>query len=262
MLIRPPAMDRIPFHPIHGPSCDRFMDCIHSYDGPFSRGTFIDRPNRFTVVVRFEDREEPVYLRNSGGLGTVLARDRTVLCRRANGADRKTDFDAVAVDVEGTWVTVDATLPNTVFERCVGRGLLDQFSGYRIMKSEPSLPDGGRADFTLKAPDGEPVTVEIKSNTYVVDGVSKFPDRPTERGRRQLRSLTTAVRERDRECHVVFVVQRPDVERVQPFREVDPVFADRLLTAREAGVGVWAISTAFRPPDVFLADQDVPVDFV
>ena len=238
------------------------MAAIHSYDGSLCRGTFVGRPNRFTIVVRFDDREEPVYLRNSGGLGTVLGRGRTVLCRRANGADRKTDFDAIAVDVEGTWVTVDATLPNTVFERCVGRGLLDRFSGFRVTESEPSLPDGGRADFILSAPDGRPVTVEVKSNTYVVDGVSKFPDRPTERGRRQLRSLTTAVRERDRECHVVFVVQRPDVERVRPFREVDPAFADRLLAAHEAGVGVWAISTAFRPPAVVLADQEVPVDIV
>ena len=40
-------------------------------------GTFLDRPNRFTIRVDFGDGAEPVYLRNSGGLGTVLDEGRT-----------------------------------------------------------------------------------------------------------------------------------------------------------------------------------------
>lgn len=236
------------------------MDRLHTYAGPFTRGTFVARPNRFTVTVRIDDQERSVYLRNSGGLGTVLAPGRTVLCRPVDDPERKTDFDAIAVDVNGTWVTVDATLPNTVFASCVQQGLIDRFRGYRVRETEPTLPDGGRADFCLSSADHESILVEVKSNTYVVDGLSKFPDRPTERGRRQLASLTRLVRETGRPCHVVFVVQRPDVERIRPFRAVDPEFADALRAAWEAGVGITGLATAFRPPTVLLSDPDVPVE--
>lgn len=235
------------------------MNPIFSYEGDLRHGTFVARPNRFTLVVRFGEGEERVYLQNSGGLETVLETGRTVLCRPAANDDRKTDFDAIAVDVDGTWVTVDASLPNTVFDRGVRRGLIPRFAGYRVLDREPALPGGGRADLRLATPTDGTALVEVKSNTHVVDGTSKFPDRPTERGRRHLRQLTDLVSRERTECHVVFVVQRPDARRVVPFREVDPEFADQLVAAADAGVTLSAISTAFSPPDVLLHDPALPV---
>lgn len=224
------------------------------------QGTLLDRPNRFTVRIEFDETSEPVpvYLRNSGGLETTLAEGRDVLCRPVSNPDRKTDHDAIAIRVGDVWVTVDATLPNQIFEACVGDGRLPRFEGYRVENSEPPLPDEGRTDFELRTPNGETAYVEVKSNTYVVDGVSKFPDRPTERGRRHLRSLTALVEE-GIECHVVFVVQRPDADCLRPFREVDPEFADLLGEACDSGVGVSAMTTAFDPPEVLLVDSTLPV---
>ncbi|QLD88177.1 DNA/RNA nuclease SfsA [Natronomonas salina] len=231
-----------------------------TYDEPLESGTFRERRNRFSLAASVDGENRPVYLRNSGGLETVLRPGREMLLRRVDDADRKTDFDAIAVDVDGTWVTLDSTLPNAVFEACVAGGRLPQFDGYDVVRAEPALPDAGRSDFLLDGPDGD-AYVEVKSNTYVVDGVSKFPDRPTERGRRHLRSLTDLARDVT-ECHVVFVIQRPDADRLHPFREVDPEFADLLGTAAEAGVEVGAVSTRFDPPAVNLHDPDVPVEFV
>ena len=231
-----------------------------TYDDPLERGTFRERLNRFSLLATVDGEQRRVYLRNSGGLETVLQPGREMLLRPVDDPDRKTDFDAIAVAVDGTWVTVDATLPNAVFEACVADTRLPRFADYDIVRSEPALPDEGRSDFLLDGPDGE-AYVEVKSNTYVVDGVSKFPDRPTERGRRHLRSLAALARD-GTECHVVFVVQRPDAVRIQPFREVDPEFADLLAEAADAGVAVSAVSTRFDPPDVRLHDPDVPVEFV
>lgn len=231
-----------------------------TYDDPLEQGAFRERQNRFSLLATVDGEERRVYLRNSGGLETVLQTGREMLLRRVDDPDRKTGFDAVAVDVDGIWVTVDATLPNAVFEACVAGDRLPRFADYDLVRSEPPLPDEGRSDFLLDGPDGE-AYVEAKSNTYVVDGVSKFPDRPTERGRRHLRSLTELARN-GTECHVVFVIQRPDADRIQPFREVDPEFADLLAGAAAAGVSVSAISTRFDSPDVRLYDGDVPVEFV
>lgn len=231
-----------------------------TYDDHLESGTFRERRNRFSLVASVDGEDRPVYLRNSGGLETVLRPGRELLLRRVDDDDRKTDFDAIAVAVDGTWVTVDSTLPNAVFEACVADDRLRRFADYDLLRAEPALPEEGRSDFLLDGPDGD-VYVEVKSNTHVVDGVSKFPDRPTERGRRHLRSLTDLVRD-GTECHVVFVIQRPDADRIQPYREVDPAFADLLAGAAEAGVEVSAVSTRFDPPAVHLQEADVPVEFV
>lgn len=50
----------------------------------------------------------------------------------------------------------------------------------------------------------------------------------------------------------MFVVQRPDAERFEPFREVDPEFAGMLEGALNKGVKAMAISTAFEPPNLYL----------
>jgi DNA-binding sugar fermentation-stimulating protein len=47
---------------------------------------------------------------------------------------------------------------------------------------------------------------------------------------------------------VVFVAMRPDAEVVRPSRAIDPAFADELAAARDVGVGVHGLGTAFDLP--------------
>jgi sugar fermentation stimulation protein A len=77
--------------------------------------------------------------------------------------------------------------------------------------------------------------VEVKSVTLVDDGVARFPDAPTARGRRHLQELTelTAAGER---ALVLFVAQREDARVVLPNRTIDPSFAAALARAKRAGV--------------------------
>jgi len=250
------------------------MEPLLTHEGRLLEGTVVDRPNRFVVRVRFDDgagedggdadgsAADPAraYLADPGALA-VLRPGRTVLCSPVDDPDRATDYDAIAVDADGTYVSLRAVLANDLFERALARDALPAFAGYAVERREPPLPDHGRTDFRLETPDGDPAYVEVKSCTHVEAGVGKFPDRQTERGRRHLRSLRGLV-EAGHEAHLTFVVQRPDVTRVRPFRAVDPAFADRLAEVRAAGVGVHAIAVAFDPPHFRLADAAVPVELV
>lgn len=132
------------------------------YDGPLRRGTFRERLDRFSPRATVDGESRDRYRRNSGGLETVLAPGQDLLCRFAASDDRKTDFDAIAVDVHGTWVTVDATPPNDAFEACPGDGTLPRFAGYGVAATEPTLPREGRTDFLLEGLDGD-AYVEVTS---------------------------------------------------------------------------------------------------
>ena len=59
--------------------------------------------------------------------------------------------------------------------------------------------------------------------TLVVDGVGLFPDAPTTRGAKHMRSLQQAVRE-GHKAAVVFVIQRSDVEAFATHDAADPDF--------------------------------------
>ena len=235
------------------------MDALYTHDGDLVAGTVVDRPNRFVVRVRFDGPPERAYLGDPGALADIVVPGREILCSPVDDPDRATDHDAIAVSVGGILVSVRAALANDLFAAAIDRGAVPAFEGYALRDREPALPDHGRADFRLGAPAGHPAIVEVKSCTHVEDGVAKFPDRQTARGRRHLESLEGLVAS-GREAHLVFVVQRPDVDVVRPSRSVDPGFADRLRRAADAGVGVHAIATAFEPPSYGLASRSVPVE--
>jgi sugar fermentation stimulation protein A len=235
------------------------MEPLLTFDDEVVTGTIVDRPNRFVVRVRFEDTPERVFLGDPGALEGVVEPEQEMLCSPVDDPDRATDYDAIAVVVDDVYVSVRAALANDLFERALARDAIPRFTGYTVRDREPALPDHGRTDFLLKTPDGDSAYVEVKSCTHVADGIAKFPDRQTERGRRHLRSLEVLHND-GYETHVVFVIQRPDVERFRPYRAVDPDFADLLARVQDAGVGVHTVTTAFEPPHYWLRNDDLPVD--
>jgi sugar fermentation stimulation protein A len=235
------------------------MTTVLTIDTALLTGTIVDRPNRFVVRVRFGEAPERVFLGDPGALEGIVEPGRTILCSAVDDADRTTDYDAIAVVVDGEYVSLRTALANDLFEEVLAADAIPAFDGYAVERREPPLPDHGRTDFLLTTPQGDAAYVEVKSCTSVDEGTAKFPDRQTERGRRHLRSLET-LHDDGYETHVVFVVQRPDVERFRPYRDVDPEFADLLARVRTAGVEICAITTAFDPPHYRLRNDSLPVE--
>lgn len=253
-------------------------DVLRTHEEPLVEGTVVARPNRFVLEVEFGDGPERAFLADPGELAFLSPGSR-VLCSAVDDPDRTTDHDAIAGRAEDCWVSLRAALANSLFAAALDRDALPAFAGYDVLETEPRLPDHGRSDFVLAPPDGHGVDgggvdddrgmhddgdhttgayVEVKSCTHAEHGVGKFPDRPTERGRRHLAGLQSLV-EDGVEAHLVFVAQRPDVDVVTPFTAVDPAFAERLRTATEAGVGVHAMAVEFDPPTYRLRTPDLPV---
>jgi sugar fermentation stimulation protein A len=81
--------------------------------------------------------------------------------------------------------------------------------------------------------------VEVKSVTYVEDGIGRFPDAPTSRGRKHLAELANLAALGDR-ASVVFIAQREDAQKFAPFEAVDPAFAQVLREVNTKGVEVHA----------------------
>lgn len=235
---------------------------ILTVSNSLEKGEIIERPNRFTLIVKLGGSSEKVYLANPGALSTVIGEGKEVLCQPAHGENRKTNYDAFAIKTDNIYVTVKSIFANRIFSKILEKNLLENFKEYSIISKEPELPDEGRSDFLVKnEKQNVKGFIEVKSCTHVEKGIAKFPDRPTKRGRRHLRSLTKLIGE-GWDNHIVFVVQRGDALKFQPFRKVDPEFSDLLSKAEKKGVGIYALSTEFKPPNLYLKNESLTIDFV
>ncbi len=198
---------------------------------------FVRRDNRFRATVSVEGRQAWAHVPNSGRLSELFIPGRRVWLSEASNPNRKTPYDLKLVEYASVLVSVDARLPNPLFEEYLLAGASDAFGDIRSLKREVRLNES-RLDFRLEGPEGV-CWVETKSVTLVEKGVARFPDAPTARGRRHLLTLAEATQKGVRAA-VVFVVQRPDAQVFSPHEAADPEFADILREIYKQGVQVRA----------------------
>jgi len=212
---------------------------------------FIIRQNRFACLVKLSRGKEVVYLPNSGRLDSVLFPGQRVFLVEKPSPFRTTRYDLVAAKANGTVVSVDSRVPGELVHQALSQRALPPFAHYSSIRRE--VPRGrSRLDFMLTGPRSQ-CFLEVKSVTLVTGGKALFPDAPTLRGTRHLKSLTWARRE-GYAAAVVFVIQREDVEVFSPNDAVDPDFGTALRDANRHGVEVYAYRCRVTPKEIELAD--------
>lgn len=219
-------------------------------------GRFLLRLSRFSALVEVDGREVMAHVPNSGRLRELLLPGYRMLLRPASGDHRKCGFDLALVDLESTLVSADARLPSHLLAEAVQDGRVPQFRGYSRIRREVTFGES-RLDLLLEAPGGI-CYVETKSVTLVVNGAALFPDAPTIRGVRHLKSLGQAVAGGHRAA-VVFVVQRDDAAAFSPHDAADPEFGRALRRCMKEGVEAIAYCCQVSEQEVKLAGP-VPVE--
>lgn len=200
-------------------------------------GVFQERLNRFATLVEVGGHPELAHLPNSGRLRELLWPGNRVWLKPMPSLHRRTAYDLTLAATGDGLASVDARLPSALFAEAIRQGRLAPFRGYSRLRAEVVTGES-RLDFRLDG-NGGPCLVEVKSVTLVEDGVGLFPDAPTERGRRHLKTLAAAA-ESGARAAVVFVVQRGDAQAFSPHDEADPAFSQTLRQVVARGVEAYA----------------------
>ena len=215
----------------------RALSLLMHFGNDLVEGRFVARLNRFAALVDVDGREELVHVANSGRMRELFVPGFRVLLKPRSGEHRKTRFDLALVDLGFALSSADARLPNSLVVEALESKALGQFSEYSQVNREVQFGES-RLDLMLEGSNGR-CYIETKSVTLVVDGVALFPDAPTERGAKHMRSLDQAVAQGHRAA-VVFVVQRPDAVAFAPHETADPNFGSALRHSLSCGVEVFA----------------------
>lgn len=215
-------------------------------------GKFIERPNRFVVQFQRGNKRDLAHLRDPGRLTELLTPDARLLLRPAlKMASRKTKFDVLAVLYEDRWVLINSGFHSDIAADLIEHSLLEEFNGYSVEKREYTYGNS-RLDFLLSNNVlDEKILLEVKGCTLVGDGLAKFPDAPTIRGKRHVEELIKA-KEEGLNSTILFLILRDDANQFSPNWEMDPEFSETLKTAHEKGVNIIAYSFEIIMKDEYL----------
>ena len=197
--------------------------------------SFLCRVNRFLAKCMVDGVETTVHVKNTGRLRELLVPGAKCWVEQSGNPARKTAFDLVAVEKDGRIVNIDSQAPNLIAKEWVQAG------GWGDVTDVLSEVAWGDSRFDLGCTqDGVRCLIEVKGVTLFNDnGIAIFPDAPTSRGAKHLRSLIEA-KHAGMKSGLIFVIMKEDAAGLMPNDATDPAFSSALREAHAFGVHIVA----------------------
>ena len=226
-------------------------------EAPLLRGRLLRRYKRFLADVELDSGETIIaHCPNTGSLLGCTPPGALAVLRDSQNPARKLRYTWQTVEVDGAWVNVDTSLPNSVVAEAIEAGELDELAGYEELRREIKYGRNSRIDILLERGEDR-CYVEVKSTTLARGGVAQFPDAVTVRGRKHLLELADQVAAGHRAV-IFFLVARDDVEAFAPADDIDPEYGATLREVLDRGVEALAYTTHVRP-DSLSVSRRLPI---
>ena len=212
-------------------------------------GIFLERPNRYLARVEVDGKEALAHVPDPGRLPGLLLANRKVRLIHQPSEKRKTDYTLTLVRHGSIWVSVFPVFANSLISNALIEKTLPFLDGYSSFKSEVKAGNS-RFDFYLNFSKKQ-AYVEVKSVSFVEDGIGKFPDAPTKRGIKHVQELIE-FSEKGYRTAVLFISQRQDTQSITCNDTIDPVFGKWLRKAENKGVELYGMNCKVTPTTISL----------
>ena len=214
------------------------------FPSPLVSGRLVKRYKRFLADVILDEGGEAVtaHCANPGSMLGLKDEGSRVWLSRSDNPARKLKFSWEIVEADGALVGINTAHPNGLVEEALRAGLVPELSGFTGLRREVKYGKNSRIDILLEQGEGvPPVYVEVKNVHLMREaGLAEFPDSVTARGAKHLVEMGDMV-EQGARAAMVYLVQRPDCDRLSFCRDIDPAYAAAFETARARGVEAYAI---------------------
>ena len=238
------------------------------FPNQLTRAKFLKREKRFLIHAELEDGTTVIaHTNNTGSMRGLLAVGAEIWISPANNPARKLKWTLELVrtveDLEtgvkgGVLVGVNTIAANHLVREALENDLLNIMDEKTEIKPEVKYGNqNSRIDFLLTDALENRCWLEVKNVSLVENGHARFPDSPTERGRKHLQELETMVHEGDRAA-LVFCIQRDDAMSVGPADDIDPEYGLLLRRVAVAGVEVHGLMCQVTPKGI-LPYKTIPI---
>lgn len=218
---------------------------------------FIKRPNRFIAHVLIDGEEEVVHVKNTGRCRELLVPGaRVVLEDCSEKPNRKTRYSLIAVWKGDILVNMDSQLPNAVVYKSLKENKIGELENIHRVKREVTYQNS-RFDIYFEGQD-EKGYIEVKGVTLEEDGIARFPDAPTLRGKRHVLEMIDALDEGYRAI-IFFLIQMQSPREFRLNWEMDKDFSQAVKDAHDRGVIILAYDSIVDENSVELG-KPIPID--
>ena len=196
------------------------------------------RYKRFLADVQLDDGGlVTAHCPNSGTMKACSEPGRPVYVSFHDNPKRKLKYTWEIIHMPGSLVGVNTLVPNRLVKQAVEQGLVQELTGYDRVRAEVKTSEHSRLDLVLEKEGLSDCFVEVKNCTLVEEGVARFPDAVTARGRKHLLELQRLVAEGNRGV-MFFLIQRMDASSFCPADDIDPAYGQELRQAHNTGVEI------------------------
>lgn len=217
------------------------------FSAPLVSGRLVKRYKRFLADVILDDGSAvTAHCANPGSMLGLKEPGSRVWLSQSDNPKRKLKYSWEVIEADGALVGINTAHPNKLVEEALEAGRIDGLTGHDKLRREVKYGKNSRIDILLEDGEGARTYVEVK-NVHLMrtPGLAEFPDSVTARGAKHLVELADMVAEGHRAA-MVFLVQRPDCERLSLAGDIDPAYAAAFDAARAAGVEAYAIGCDVR----------------
>jgi len=214
---------------------------------PLVGGRLVKRYKRFLADVILDDGSEiTAHCANPGSMLGLKEPGSRVWLSPSDNPKRKLKFSWEVIEADGALVGINTAHPNKLVEEALQAGRIEGLAGFESLRREVKYGKNSRIDLLLETADGGKTYVEVK-NVHLMrtPGLAEFPDSVTARGAKHLGELADMVAEGHRAA-MVFLVQRPDCDRLSLASDIDPAYAAAYAAAQKGGVETYAIGCDVR----------------
>ena len=208
---------------------------------------FKSRPNRFLGVVDIIqpkiENDVKIHIHDPGRLNDLLYSGNRVVLKHINNANRKTEWDLIAAKYNNQWMLAHSGFHRKIAEYILKDENISPFG--KIVKVKPEVSYGdSRLDFLTIKENGEEIWLEVKGCTLAIDKVALFPDAPTRRGSKHLKTLIS-IKETGKSAAVFILVFREEAKTLAPHKQIDPEFSSTFYQAMKSGVEIYPIVLSY-----------------
>lgn len=221
------------------------------FSSPLVSGRLVKRYKRFLADVILDNGEAvTAHCANPGSMLGLREPGARVFLSLSDNPARKLKYSWEIVETDGALVGINTAHPNGLVEEALTARLIPELAGFSGLRREVKYGRNSRIDILLEGSDGRPVYVEVK-NVHLMRqaGLAEFPDSVTARGAKHLVEMGDMVAEGARAA-MVYLVQRPDCDRLSFAADIDPAYAAAFLAAKARGVEAYAIGCRVTPEEI------------
>ena len=213
------------------------------------KGKLVKRYKRFFADIKVNKEILTAHCPNTGSMMGLLEENNDVWISKSDNPKRKLKYTLEIIKVKNNLVGVNTHLANKIVGEGLKKNLFEEFKKLENVQSEVFYNKETRFDFLVNK-NNKKIFIEVKNVTlFRSNKECEFPDSPTSRGTKHLKTLIDASK-KGFKTYVLFLVQIQNMKYFKIAKDIDKDYYKNYLIAKKSGVQFLAYKCKIDPKQI------------